>query len=65
MEHPIEKIAKNPQDYKYCNQCGKINRQKNERCHSCGQRNFNRMDNEDSQDLLLDWEKEPDYLMEV
>lgn len=65
MEHPIEKIAKNPQDYKYCNECGKINLQTNEFCHGCGYKNFNEMDNEDCQDLLLDWEKEPDYMMEV
>ena len=65
MEHPIENIAKNPQDYKYCNQCKKINRQENEQCHSCGHQNFNRMDNEDGQNLLLDWGKKPDYLIEV
>ena len=65
MGHPIEKIAKNLQDYKYCNECGKINFKTNERCHSCGQRYFTGMDSEDRRDLLLDWEKEPDYLMEV
>jgi predicted ATP-dependent serine protease len=65
MEHPIEKITKNPQGYKYCNQCGKINKKENERCHSCRHRNFNGMDDEDGPDLLLDWEKEPDFLMEV
>ena len=65
MEHPIETIAKNPKNYKYCNQCRKINWKENEQCHGCGHRNFNRMDNEYGQNLLLDWEKEPDYLMEV
>ena len=65
MEHPIEKIAKKPQGYKYCKECGKINLQENDRCHGCEQQNFNGMDDEDCQDLLLDWEKEPDYLMDV
>jgi len=65
VEHPIEKIAKNPKNYKYCNQCRKINRQENEQCHGCGHRNFNGMDNEYGQNLLLDWEKEPDFLIRV
>jgi hypothetical protein len=65
MEHPIEKIAQKPQNYKHCNECGKINLQANEHCHSCGHHNFNRMDNEDLRAQLLDWEKEPDYLIEV
>ncbi|MBM4322624.1 MAG: hypothetical protein FJ115_03605 [Deltaproteobacteria bacterium] len=65
MRHPIEKIAKKPQSYKYCNQCGKINQKENRRCHGCGEKNFNGMDNQYGRCLLLDWEKEPDYLMEV
>ena len=65
MEHPIGKIAKKPQNYKYCNQCGKINKKENKRCHDCGHRKFNGMENEYGRHLLLDWEKEPDYLMEV
>ena len=64
-EHPIERIAKNPQDYKHCNRCGKINRHENKYCIGCGQGDFIPMNDEYGKDLLLDWEKEPDLLLEV
>jgi hypothetical protein len=64
-EHPIERIAKNPQDYKHCNRCGKINWQKNKYCIGCGHRDFNPMSDEYGQGLLFDWEKEPDLLVEL
>ena len=35
------------------------------RSHGCGHQYFNGMDGEDGRDLLLDWEKEPDFLVEV
>lgn len=65
MEHLIEGIARNQQDYKYCNMCGRINWHGNKRCHGCGHRNFNRMDDKYARTLLLDWEKEPDLMLEV
>ncbi len=65
MEHPIEKIAQNPQGYKYCKECRKINWNVNKCCHGCGHRQFNRMDDEDGRFLLLDWEKEPEFMVGV
>jgi hypothetical protein len=65
MQHQIEEIVRNPQDYKYCDRCGKINRHGNKRCHGCAHRIFNRMDDKYARTLILDWKKEPDLPLEV
>jgi hypothetical protein len=64
-QHSIGRIAKNPEDYKHYGRCGKINRHGNKRCHRCGYQIFNAMDDEYGRGFLLDWEKEPDLLLEV
>jgi len=64
-KHPIQQIARNPQDYKYCERCGKINWHGNRYCNGCGHRDFNPITDEYGQGLLLDWEKEPDLLLEL
>jgi uncharacterized OB-fold protein len=64
-EQPIERIARNRRDYKSCNMCGRINWHRNRYCIGCGQRDFNPMTDEYGQSLRLDWEKEPELLLEV
>jgi hypothetical protein len=64
-QHPIERIANRQKDYKCCRWCKKINWDTNSCCIGCGHRKFSPMDDEDAKNLLLDWEKEPDLLMEV
>jgi len=65
MEHPIEEIAQNPQGYKYCRICGRINWHENRHCIGCGHNAFNPINDEYGKRLLLDWEKEPGLLLEV
>jgi hypothetical protein len=64
-QHPIERIASRLKEYKYCKGCRKINWHENNFCIGCGQRNFRPMDDEYARTLLLDWEKEPDLMVEV
>lgn len=68
MEHSIERIAGKPSDYKYCNECGRINWYENTNCISCPSVNFDAMTEDDASDLKVDWEEESpglDYEMEV
>jgi ribosomal protein L37E len=64
-QHPFQRIAKKPKNYKYCRRCRKINWHKNSHCIACGHQKFRLMDDEYARTLLLDWEKEPDLLLEV
>jgi ribosomal protein L37E len=64
-EHPIGRIAHRQKDYKSCRRCRKINWHKNSCCNACGYRRFSPMDDDNGRNLLLDWEKEPDLLVEV
>jgi len=64
-QHPIERIATHLRDYKCCNWCRRINWHKNSRCIGCGHQSFSPLDEEYGKNLLLDWEKEPDLLLEV
>ena len=64
-QHPIERIASRLKDYKCCKRCRKINWHENNCCIGCGQRNFTPMNDQFAKNLLLDWEKEPDLLLQV
>jgi hypothetical protein len=64
-EHLAGRIAKNPQDYKQCGRCRKINWHQNKRCNGCRHQNLNGMEDKYGRTLLLDWNKEPDLLLEV
>ena len=64
-KHPIEKIANHQKDYKCCSLCKQINWHRNNCCTGCGNRSFSPMDDENAKNLLLDWQEEPDLLLEV
>jgi hypothetical protein len=64
-QHPIKRIANRIMDYKCCQGCKKINWHENNSCIRCGQRRFSPMDDEYARTLLLDWEKEPELLLDV
>jgi len=65
QQHPIERIANYQKDYKFCRRCRKINWHTNSRCIACCHPRFSPMDDEDAKNLLLDWEKEPEFSVEV
>jgi hypothetical protein len=64
-KHTIERIANRQKNYKCCRRCKKINWHKNSCCIGCSQRRFSPMDDKHALNLLLDWEKEPDLMVEV
>ncbi|MHA1291883.1 MAG: NAD/NADP octopine/nopaline dehydrogenase family protein [Promethearchaeota archaeon] len=53
----VEKILSNPNEFKVCSQCEKINFRKNERCWICHQKNFRPANEVDLIKLQTDQEK--------
>lgn len=51
-DHKLDRIKRNPEDYKFCERCGRINWYENEKCISCRCEDFMEATENDIEDFV-------------